>query len=59
MEQQELPLGIGMALAMDTATMEQFSALSKAERQALVDGARGVQSKAEMRAYLHQALGNG
>lgn len=57
MESNELPLGMGMALAQDTAAMERFSALPDAEKQSVINGAHAVRSKAEMRAYLHETLG--
>lgn len=56
MEPNDLPLGIGMALAQDTGAMEMFAALSEAEKQSVIDGARTLGSKAEMRAYLYKAL---
>ncbi len=56
METNELPLGMGMALAQDVAAMERFSALPEAEKQSLINGARAVRSGAEMRAYLQTTL---
>ena len=57
LEPNELPLGMGMALAQDTAAMERFAALPEEEKRAVIDGAHAVRSKAEMRAYLHETLG--
>lgn len=57
MESSELPLGMGMALAQNISAMERFASMSEAEKQAVIDGAHGVQSKAEMQAYLQRTLG--
>ncbi|WP_293009505.1 MULTISPECIES: hypothetical protein [unclassified Oscillibacter] len=56
MDTNELPLGMGMALAQDVAAMERFSALPEAEKQSLINGARAVRSGPEMRAYLQTTL---
>lgn len=56
MEPTDLPLGMGMALALDTTAMERFASMPDAEKQAVIDGARAVQSKEEMQAYLQKAL---
>lgn len=57
MEPNELPLGMGMALAQDTVAMERFATLPEAEKQAVIDGAHAAKSKEEMRAYLQKTLG--
>lgn len=56
MEQNELPLGFGMALAQHPEAMERFAGLPEAERQAIIDGAHAVRSKQEMRAYVEQLI---
>jgi len=48
---------MGMALAQNISAMERFASMSEAEKQAVIDGAHGVQSKAEMQAYLQRTLG--
>lgn len=48
MEGKELPLGFGMALAQNEAAMKQFESLSDSEKQAVLQQARGVNSKREM-----------
>ncbi len=45
----ELPLGFGMALAQNEAAMHQFESLNDAEKQAILNQAHNVRSKAEMR----------
>lgn len=57
MEPNDLPLGLGMALAQDTVAMERFATLSEAEKQAIIDRAHAVRSKAEMRAFIQETLG--
>ena len=56
MDQQELPLGFGMALAQHPDAMARFAAMSEAEQKAFVDGVYAVQSKREMQAYIEQLI---
>lgn len=56
MEQQELPMGFGMALAQHPEAMERFAALPEAEQQAIIDGTHAVRSKQEMQAYVEQLM---
>ncbi len=44
----EIPIGFGMALAQDLDALKAFSALSDAERGDLLSRARNAKSKAEM-----------
>lgn len=44
----ELPLGFGMALAQNEATMQAFEAMSEAEKQAILRRTHSVRSKSEM-----------
>lgn len=48
MKGKELPLEFGMALAQNEAAMKQFESLSDSEKQAVLQQARGVNSKREM-----------
>lgn len=48
MEGKELPLGFGMALAQNEAAMQQFESMTDSEKQAVLQQARGVNSKREM-----------
>ena len=52
MEDQELPLGLGMALAKDQSAMERFTALSDAEKNAVIAGVHQVHSRQEMQQYV-------
>ncbi|MDO4314430.1 MAG: hypothetical protein Q4C45_01545 [Oscillospiraceae bacterium] len=56
MEQQELPMGFGMALAQHPEAMERFAALPETEQQAIIDGTHAVRSKQEMRAYVERLM---
>lgn len=52
----ELPLGLGLAMAQRPEAMERFTALPEAERQAVVDQARGARTKQEMRACVDRLM---
>lgn len=52
MEQREIPLGFGMALAQNAQALERFSKLSAAEQTEVIKRASGVSSKAEMQALI-------
>ena len=53
-DMEELPLGLGMALAQHPEAMARFAALPEAEQQAVINGAHAVRSKEEMRAYVER-----
>ena len=53
LEQDTMPLGFSMALAQNARALERFSALPERERKNLIQGAREVGSKREMRAYVN------
>ena len=44
----EIPLGVGMALAQNMDAMRVFSSLSESSRQNVIDRSRQVNSKQEM-----------
>lgn len=50
----EIPLGLGMAFAQNTAAMERFAAMSEQERQNIISMAQNVGSKAEMAAFVQK-----
>lgn len=56
MDQQELPQGLGMALARHPEAMERFAALPEAERQAVVAAAHAAHSRQEMRACVERLM---
>lgn len=49
MDMKDLPLGLGMALAMNEDALKVFAAMTEAEKQALIRQAHEVGSKNEMR----------
>lgn len=53
----DLPMGLGMALAQDTAAMEHFSALSPDEQRRIIDRTHSVRSRDEMQALVRSITG--
>jgi hypothetical protein len=54
MEKDDLPLGLGMALAQNEQALERFAALPEEKKQAVIAGAHQVQSKQEMRQFVEE-----
>ncbi len=48
----DLPIGFGMALAMNPQAMERFSALSEQEQQKIIEHTHQIDSKQEMHDYV-------
>lgn len=48
----ELPIGFTMELAQHSDILNQFAKLPKSQQETLVDGARQVRSRDEMRNYV-------
>ena len=59
MKGKELPLGFGMALAQNEAAMQQFESMTDSEKQAVLQQARGVNSKREMQRLVAGIVGGG
>lgn len=53
-----IPMGFGMLLAQNEGAMERFAGLSPQEKQAVINGAKAVTSKAEMRDYVEHIAQN-
>lgn len=51
-DNQELPIGFTMELAMHSDTLNHFSHLSKEEQQQVIEKAREIKSRDEMRNYV-------
>lgn len=51
-DNSELPIGFTMELAQHSDTLNQFATLPKSRQEAIVDGAREIQSREEMRNYV-------
>lgn len=50
---QELPLGLGMAMAQNTKAMDYFSHLDTAGKQQIINQAHNVHSKKEMQEFVN------
>lgn len=48
MDETKLPVGFGMALAMDAKAMDVFASMPAERQDAVLEKARSVSSKAEM-----------
>lgn len=51
-DNQELPIGFTMELAQHSDILNRFASLPKPEQERIVDGARAVDSRNEMRNYV-------
>lgn len=49
----EIPIGLGMALAENVEAMEYFSSLTKEEKQRIVDYTHKIRSKREMQEFVN------
>lgn len=56
MEKGEIPVGFGMALAMNPPAMAKFAELSEEKQRAIIDGTHNVNSKSEMQQYVRNLL---
>ena len=50
----ELPLGLGMALARNTEALDRFAAMTPEQQQRIIDRTHAVESKAEMQQLVRQ-----
>lgn len=51
---EEMPIGLTMAFAENLKAFEHFSSLDHAQRQQIIEGARQVRSRQEMREYVNK-----
>ncbi len=56
MENYEIPVGLGMALAQRPEAMEKFAALSETKKQEIIQGTHLVSSKKEMQQYVDKII---
>lgn len=56
MEKNEMPIGFGMALAMNPEAMQKFASLPENKKQEIIRGTHSVSSKAEMKQYVEDIL---
>lgn len=52
----EMPLGLGIALAQNITAMNYFASLPKSKQQEVIDGTHKIQSKQEMRQYVQDLI---
>lgn len=48
MDNNQLPIGLGLSLAMNQKSMDRFSGMTEAEKERTIAKSRGVKSKREM-----------
>lgn len=56
MENREIPVGLGMALAQRPEAMEKLASLSETKKQEIINGTHSVSSKKEMRQYVDKII---
>lgn len=56
MNQDEFPIGFTMELALHSDILNRFAGLSKEEQDRIVDGAREVESREQMRNYVEHIV---
>lgn len=58
-QNDELPIGFTMELAMHSDALNRFAGLPKAEQDRIVNGARTIESRQEMRNYVEHMFTKG
>lgn len=56
MEKTEMPLGLGMALAMNPEAMQKFSSLTEKQKNEVINGTHAIASKKEMQQYVQNIV---
>lgn len=56
-DNKELPVGFTMELAMHSDILNTFASMSEERQKEIVDGARKVKSREEMRSYVESITG--
>ena len=52
----EMPVGLGMALAMNSEAMDKFSSLTEKQKWEVVSGTHAIQSRKEMQQYVRNII---
>ncbi len=52
MEKNGMPVGLGMALAINPEAMQKFASLPETKKQEIISGTHGISSKAQMKQYV-------
>lgn len=58
MEQNEMPIGFFMALAMNPEALQIFATLGEDEKEKVLAGTHSIQSREEMRRYVDALVKN-
>lgn len=56
MDNFEMPVGLGMALANDPEAMQKFAGLTEKQKWEVVSGAHAVESREEMQQYAQNII---
>ena len=56
MEQNKIPMGLGMALSQNPKAMQKFAMLSETKKQEIISKTHSIQSKEEMNQYVNNIL---
>ncbi len=56
MENYEIPIGLGMALAQRPEIMKKFANLSEVKKHEIISGVHSVSSKKEMQQYVERIM---
>lgn len=51
-----MPIGLGMALAMNHEAMQKFASLPESKKREIINGTHSVSSKAQMRQYVDNII---
>ncbi len=54
---EEMPLGLGMALVQNSSALDRFSRLTESEKHDLINSVHGITSKEEMRSFVEAFAG--
>ena len=57
MDFYKVPIGFGLALAMNTPAMEAYAAMTEQQKQAILNKAHNVRSETEMRSLVASLVG--
>lgn len=56
MDRDQMPVGFGMALAMNPDAMQRFALLDEAKKQQIIEGTHSIHSRDEMRRYVDKII---
>lgn len=51
-----MPIGLGMALAMNPEAMQKFASLPERKKREIINGTHSVSSKAQMQQYVDNII---